>query len=372
MAADDKNNQRWAGLRLCSLFLRETMDAKITGKRLGSFFTYEWLKIVLITAVIIVAWVVILITISTKTTPAQSYEFYILFDVKTDSIKKSEFENKVNGVRDKIFSKEILNFKTGVIDDNEYTYAKINAYYMTSQCDSLMLANTAEKTVTKKYQTKEGYWVSALVDEEGTLAGGAEVSEELVDKEIDKTAHLTQFASEYYVGLTPVDVLMTSCDEYLNNFYFGDYTKGVLDEEKFEGYFRDLYKTNKDKRYKSEKQIQEGLKEEKARLEKLIDDLSTFRENLRSGVISMTRTYLNFEDVKDQESYCGYYGLDLSGLGNMKDMFYIEKTVTSGEEEITMSSTTGINLVFLNHETQIDYQWEVFAMVNYLVDCYAL
>ena len=348
------------------------MDARITGKRLGSFFTYEWLKVVIITAVVIVAWMVILVTASTKTTPAQSYEFYVLFDVQTDAVKTSDFEKKVNGIRDKIFSKEVLSFKTGVIEDNDYTYAKINAYYMTSQCDSLMLANTAEKTVTKKYQTKEGYWVSALVGEEGTLAGGADVSEELVDSEIDKTAHLTQFVSQFYGVLTPVDVLMTSCDEYLNGFFFGDYTKGVLDEETFESYFRNYYKTNKDKRYKTEAQIEQGLKEEKERLFKLIDDLSVFRKNLRSGVISMTRTYLNFENDESQESYCGYYGLDLSALSNMKDMFFIEKSVTSGEEEVTVSSTTGINLIFFNHETQTDYQWEVFAMVNYLVDCYAL
>lgn len=348
------------------------MDARITRKRLDSFFTYEWLKIVLISAVVIVAWMVILVTASTKTTPAQSFDFYVLFDVKTDSAKTSELEKKVNGIRDRIFSKEVLNFKTGVIEDNEYTYAKINAYYMTSQGDTLMLANTAEKTLTKKYRTAEGYWVSALVDEEGALAGGAEVGEELVDKEIDKTAHLTQFVSQFYGILTPVDVLMTSCDEYLNYFFYGDYTKGVLDEGRFESYFRDYYKTNKDKRYKNEAQIQQGLKEEKARLFKLIDDLSKFRENLRSGVISMTRTYLNFDNVEDQQSYCGYYGLDLSGLGNMKDTFFIEKTVPSGEDKITMSTTTGINLIFFNHETQTDYQWEVFAMVNYLVDCFAL
>ena len=83
------------------------MDSKITKKRLSDMLSYDWVKIILTVAGIILIWSFIFSATSTKITNTQ---LFTVHSYKGNNLLDSNFKNSLNkGFKEeKIFSYEVI------------------------------------------------------------------------------------------------------------------------------------------------------------------------------------------------------------------------------------------------------------------------
>ena len=243
-------------------------------------------------------------------------------------------------------SYDVLEFTQGSFSDDSQTSQAMAAWFSAKQGDIL--------------------WVSDVKPEP--------------EKEGEETfSRLQQFATSYYSILAPLgedyvdddgkivkeDYLKT-CEKYLAQFYTdGDFREGNLDAGAVENSFRTRMK--KDKRYKTEAQIAEGIKDETARIENLRDSYLNVQKALEVGVLSIKETKIwqdknNDNNVDDDEWKTVRCAFDLSNLTN------ITEYITNGDKD---KSNEGICLsVFDWAASQYDLQFEPITYLNFILTTY--
>ena len=317
------------------------MDAKITKKRLTQLLSYDWLKIVGAIAGAILVWTLVFTTTATRILSSQNFGVYN-YSGSTITDRFTSYPNMMNE-----FSYEVIEMiaSDATTGGEEYTYQIMEARLLTAEVDVVFTPDVEGGSI--QYQTE-------------------------VNGEVKTTTHLEDFLyryGNYAYKLDGEDGYLAKMAEYLNGYYNGDYVNGTLDEEKVESDFRAYVKQSKDKRYKKEAQIKEGIKGELERIAGYRKALIDFNSYVDAGYISLTEKtlYYNYNGEISQKTGC--YSINICPDERMedlkKDAYY---RVTDEESNQTKTTALNMNLILINDgETRDGFQYESLTFVNYLV-----
>ena len=322
------------------------MDAKITKKRLNILLSYDWIKIILVAVAMIVLWSLVFTMTATRVTNAQNFTIFNY----TGTSANSRFNSYSSTLKEKgVFSYEILEISaTDITTGQNYSETLLQTRLSVGEGDALFAANVENPDT--EYANTEG---NAF-----------------------HPTYLQQFLYGYYNIAAEMDVYLEEMEEYLNGYYGGDYAKGEADKQKIETDFRARIKQTKDKRFKKESEIREGIAKELARIEGYRQAFIDFNGYLESGVVELQETtlYLQNSATGEKLEKTGKFSINLCPDERMEDLkndVYYYKTVKDEEteEEKKVPTAENVNLVLFDFgDAASDYnRWEGLSFVNYLI-----
>lgn len=269
------------------------MDARITKKRIGQMLSYDWIKILACIVAGIFLWSLIFTTAASRLNPAQTFTVYAYCGTSPTSKFSSRVTSKSGTGLAKGFSYDVI--ETNVLDlasagENAYTLLEART---SVQEGNVAFVSKAEKTGAK-YKDEEGseYTPTYLQDLLMRLYSGVSVLEES-----DGTGKEAFFAKT---------------EAYLSRYYENIADGDTLRAETVESDFRARVKSQKDKRYKKEAQIEQGVKDETARIESYRDNYLAVKGYLEEGIIALEQTtvYLTYGN-NQTKGYTGYFSINL-------------------------------------------------------------
>lgn len=329
------------------------MDAKITKTRLSRMLSYDWLKIIIAAVAAIIVWMLIFTMTATRITSAQQFNVLNYLGNTTFSTEFSKLYSKA--FNDNVFSYEVLEAKSEDLANNkDYVSTIMEARMATEEGDVIFLADIDDPDTAIEPE-KEG------------------------DPVTYEYTYLESFLIRYGGYIYDLDPekegsFFYKMEAYLDGFYNGDWENGVLDEEKVETEFRARVK--KDKRFKKEAQIQQGVEDDVERIKKYRDALEKFYTWIDEGVISFTT--VDFPDSNEAENVYypkdGIYSVNLcpneSTMGGLKNYVGYQQEVTD-EEGKTYYPTVAKNMnvaFFYFSGVEEGFQYESLLFVNYLIE----
>jgi hypothetical protein len=166
-------------------------------------------------------------------------------------------------------------------------------------------------------------------------------------------------------------------ENYLNIFYVNGYEAAdSLNEKLVENAFRARIKANKDKRFKTESQIEKGVKDEIQRIKKYRDALVEFYSYIDAGYVSYTEGKV--EGSKEGEYYIdGIYGINIcpnpETMGGVRDYvgYYAKYEDESGKTQYKITAEN-MQIVFLNllPKSQKIFSGENLVYLNSVIRSY--
>ncbi len=304
--------------------------------------SYDWMKIILTAAALILVWTLLFTATATRIKPSQAFGVYNY----VGSTVTTRFSSYPYATSD-LYSYEVIEQKTEDINmgGEEYAFQIMEARLTTDEADVMFAADV-----------EGGYLQYA------------------VDGETKKTTFLEDFLYRFYrysYRLDGENGYLQQMANYLNEYYNGDYTNADnIDAAKIESDFRAKAKSTKDKRYKTEEKIQKGVQGELERFKKYRQALIDFNSYLEKGYISLTEKTLYFSDSNGNLSpITGCFSINLcpnEKMENLKrDVYY---RATDNETDSTKTTALNMNLIIIkDNETDEGFQFERLAFVNYLV-----
>lgn len=326
------------------------MDAKITKTRLSRMLSYDWLKIVVGAVAAIIVWSLIFTMTATRITSAQ--QFSVMNYVGNASFTTTKFNELYN----QAFSENVFSYE--VIEINQQDLAANGEY-----------ANTVMEA---RMATEEGDIIFvADVDNPDTAVGeGENVTYEYTYLE---TLLMRNRAYLYELDPEKEGSFFYKMEAYLNEFYGGDWKNGTLNEEKVETQFRTRVK--KDKRFKKEKQIAQGVQDDIARIKKYRDALDQFYGWIEDGTLTFTTTVFSDREVEENVYYPadGIYSVNICPDKKMSGLdkyvgYYIEVIDEETGKTHNKITAENMNVAFFDFPgVEEGFQYESLLMVNYLV-----
>lgn len=325
------------------------MDAKITKERLSRMLSYDWLKIVGLALGIILVWSLIFTMTATRITPAQQFTAINYFgNVSTVNTKFSTTLNDAL-VKD-VFSYEVIEItEVDVGGNEEYGATLLEARMATSEGDVIFVPNITD--------------------------GSMEY--ELNGEKVNDT-YLQKLVRTYGYSLMNLDLedsegFFKRLESYLNRYYGGDYKTGALDKAAVRADFIARAEKNKDKRFKKTEQIEQGVKDDVARIEKYRDALIEFYGYLNSGLVALEKTtVLDYSDggkVLREGVFSINLCPDRAKMPKLKEVAAYTETVT-GENGQTQSllCADNMNVAFVTFsDVEEGFQYESLLYVNYVI-----
>ena len=330
------------------------MDTKITKKRLARILSYDWIKIIATAVAVILVWMLIFTTTATRITPAQQFT---VFNYQSNNTLSDDFftsyENALT--RDKIFSYEIIEGNTNDLktagDDMAYTL--LDTRISVEEGDVMFVPDIPDVT-------------SAYTDENGNTQY--------------ERSYMQTFFNRCYFNLYDLDPekengYFYEMEEYLNIFYKNGYEdEASLDKAKVEELFRARITANKDKRFKKDAQIQKGIQDEIARIQKYRNALIEFYGYLADGTVSLTT--LSLKDENGDVLKEGKYGINLcpdeNKTGALKKVVSYTTTESYEEDgetkERTIVSAKNMQAMFFRFDgVETSFEYESLLYINYIV-----
>lgn len=337
------------------------MDAKITKKRLGHLLSYDWVKMLIAVVAAIFVWVMVFSMTATRITSTQRFVVSNYLGVN--------YGQGIKLYSDR-YSYEILegeaanNLRGGDEMFNDLFMAEMEI----GESDLLMVADVPMSREAKK-------------DEQGNELkdGDGNVIYEYGD------SYLKSAVARAFGSLTRLDDgtngekgYFTQMKEYLARFYkldsenvktFGgvsltvaSFQKDSFNEAAVEAEFRARVQKNKDKRFKKEEQILQGIKAEKERIRSYLTAYETFFTYLENGYVTFTETSAK---ISENLTVSGVYSINLcpktETMGGLKEHFYyvdFEGTTTA----------KNMNVCFFGfEELDKDFQYENLLYLNALI-----
>lgn len=294
------------------------MDVKITKNRLKNFFVYDGIKTLIFSIIIALVVVFIFNFFGVEPTEGQTVYFMYGYDVKQGS-GASQRVNECLESEDYSFSYDVLK-----VDFCNATSA--------GQYSALYMAQTYHET------------------DQGDIVICSNVGE---SEESDSVFY--RLATMYYIE--ELNYFSGEAIEYASKFYDGD----ELNMAKVEDYFRKRMK--KDKRYKTEKQIKEGISLEAKRIE----SVKTNGETLKKLLAEHPEIFAEC----DISGHNGVFGLNLGvltgGEKNVIDDYYRIATDDEGKGYYT---SDGLMLCLGRYDEQTDLRYESIAYMLHLIKTY--
>lgn len=327
------------------------MDAKITKQRLGRMLSYDWLKIVGIAVALIVAWSLIFTMSATRITTAQ--QFTVFNYVGNAGFTATNFsEHYQDAFENDVFSYEVIetNYVDLATSGNQWS-TLLESRVATEEGDVIFVADIGNKSYEEK-------------DEQGNVTYAYTYLESLV-----LSYGHTLFDFDY----ENPNSYFRQMESYLNAYFENDWRTGELNEEKVEEDFRARIKKNKDKRYKTEKQIQKGLEGEIDRLNKYRDGLIEFYGYWADGIVAPTEVNFTYENSRgDVIEYKGVYSWNICVDETvMKDLhkyvgYYVQEEGEDGNKTVVKSQN--MNVAFFNMKgTEKGFEYENLLYLNSVI-----
>ena len=312
------------------------MDAKITKQRLANMLSYDWLKILVVIAVVVTGLTLIFTMAATRPTEAQTFTVYSYADVRTGR----DFNSLSSALSEgKIFSYDILEVAVEDFDSNGYA-------------SSAFAARRAAGEGTVMF-------VSSY-DQEGKPS----TASSLYDLTYESMHTDRQNGSCY----EPQYFFETEIKNYLIGF-FGEDLQGALNEEK--ALIRFEERNGRDKRFRSEESKAQGAANERERLIKLRDDYLVLRAAFEAGKLSYTAVNGESGETLSLQwgEACpeGYYvaSVDVSALTKITELLCCMKDGKTTAESLNM-------IVFYNlRDRDFDLCYETVSFLSYLTEKYA-
>ena len=317
------------------------MDAKITKQRLSHMLSYDWLKIVAVIIAGALFWGLIFTTAATRIQPSQHFGVYNYLGATMTSrlTQESRLAN--------LFSHEVIQVGTGDVNlgGEEYAYQLMEARLITNDVDVIFAPDVEGENLTQ-YQKE-------------------------ADGELFTSTYLEDFLSRYMTyayRLDGEDGYLARMENYLNGYYNGDYRNGELNAEKIENDFRAFVTSTKDKRYKNETAISNGVQGELKRIAGYRTALIDFYSYLDAGYISLTeKTLYKYYDNAIHE-FTGVYSINLCPNEKMEslkqDVYY---RATDEESQQTKTTALDMNIVLVNDGPREGFEFENLSFINRLV-----
>lgn len=321
------------------------MDAKITKQRLSGMLSYDWFKIIAFALGLVLIWSLVLTTAATRITSAQDFTIFNHYANGSVSSSFTSFYN--SSIENGVFSYEILETTSNDLTLSEEKATTIlQTRITTNQGDLIFVPGIKDEDVTSSEDGYEYTYVDTFATNYGDV---------LFD--LDPTNEKGYFAQ---------------MDAFLDEYYHGDHENGTLDEAKAEADFR--ARVVKDKRYKKESQIVQGVSDEIERIKKYKQAYDTFFNEYLDKYVCFTEMELT--DETGEVVVKGTYGLNLcptdadgnlqsSEMDTLKKYAYYWAENEEGESQITAKN---MNVMFFDLGVTDGFQFESLLFVNALID----
>ena len=338
------------------------MDAKITKKRLEHLLSYDWVKILITAVAFVMIWVLVFSLTATKITSTERFVVHNYLGVQYGS--KAKIYGDTADYSYGILEAEVVDNMRG----GESVFADLfDANMQLSEGDVLMVADAPRSRTAKLDENG-----NELKDENGATV--YEYGESYLHR-------LLYAYSGYITRLDDSEKgkgYFTQMSEYLAKFYSmvdapaavggttitkATFNKDSLDESVVEAEFRARVKKNKDKRFKKEEQIVEGIKLEKARIRSYLEAYETFFSYLKNGYVEFTSVSVS---IGEDYTLQGVYGINLcpSGSSAMKDL----KDHIYYKDLDGATTADNLNALFMNFDKlDKDFQYENLLYLNALI-----
>ncbi len=324
------------------------MDAKITKQRLAHLLSYDWIKIIAVAVAAIIVWMLVFSITATRITPAQQFSvinYYcnnVLSDDYADAYKSALYGNS------KVFSYEVIEGDT----------------------HDLTVAGDDWPTILEARLTVEEGDVLFVPDiPDSTVSGQDPETGEAVTYSYLETFLMRGYLRHAY----DVDEYFASLETFLNGYYGGDYEDGTLDESKAEADFRARIKRNKDKRFKKESQIEQGVRDEIARIQKYRDAYIEFQGYEKAGLVKYTYAKIVYGEGEN-DFVEGNFGINLCPDENKMNKLknYVSyRTVgvdEEGNEIQDFITAKDMNVVLLRFDgVEKSFEYESLLFVNEII-----
>lgn len=340
------------------------MDAKITKKRLGHQLSYDWIKIAGTCILAVVLLLVLFTTIATRPTAGQTFDFYTFYNVFFHSDELGTLDDLKRGGA---LSFDIQQLNTYEVTSTGYEEMVLSTRFAAGEGDVLVAADVGD------VYAEDGS--GALTDLSGlkeflyTYRGNCMWLGTDGQPYTDDPAYSGMEFSNYFAD----------CAAYLDKYFpgagyhdavtAGQYTaldtSATLDTETgvVEADFRE--RMQGDKRYKTEEQIKEGIKDEYERLMNLRDAFVRVWNSVQTdGAIRVNEMTFSVDTDGDgtAETYNWSYSFDISGLENIHNLLYY------GAD----GSRAGLNLCVVRNgsSSEEELRYEPFTLLAYFVNEY--
>lgn len=331
------------------------MDAKITKKRLSHMLSYDWLKIVAVAVAVIIVWTLIFTMTSTRITAAQQFSVVNYFGNVSSTYDPKMDDRAQAALKENVFSYEVI--ETSLVDVPSYqeqAYTILEARVATQEGDVIYVPDIQkadseyEITVDGKTEKRYDSYLQDLVRRYGY--------------------------SLYNLDPNAENGYFKSMEKFLNRYYEGGYEAGERNDELIKTDFLARVKKNKDKRFKTDAQIAQGIQDEIKRIQKYRDGLVEFYGYVQEGLVSFTHT-----TVYDQETGEPYTRLDgifsinlcpnKDTMGGLKTVACYNETVKNAEgEDVPVPTALNMNVAFFYFkETEASFEYENLLYVNYII-----
>ena len=335
------------------------MDAKITKLRLSRMLSYDWLKIVGTAAAVIIVWVLIFTMTATRITPAQT--FTVANYLGNNSLS-TNFNKSINSAfSGDVFTGEVMEFTSiDLPTAGDVAGQLLEARVTTDEGDVMFVSQQPNPDTAYTVQT---------TDENG----------QTVEETKYGHTYLETFLAGYRWNVHNLDLddensFFRQMERYLNEYYTNGYTDAnSLDEKKVEDAFRARIKRTKDKRYKTEASIQQGIDEAIDRMQKYQKALVAFYGYLDEGLVSLTKTNYTLMDG-EQYPFEGVYSINLcpdtERMGKLADIVgYSVTHVTEDGDETYVNSAKDMNICLFNlNGKEEEFRYEALLYVVHLIE----
>ena len=353
------------------------MDVKVTKKRFLNLVAYDWIKIVALSVAIVFVWILLFTTCATRATDGQQFYFVLYGDVSAKGSEDFEMLKKMK--KDGDLSYDVLEYSV-----NSITKAgNYSAQYM------LSLRNTTHEADVFLIYAGATNKIVGLPEEktdesDKTAETAAGTTERAEEKPTEKSSDIQGVLDGGSVQ--SIYKLLENTEKYLEKFGYSK-TNPTVDDAKIERYFRSERITsarNYKKLYKTESQIKAGVKNEQARIRKLLEAYLRVNEVIES-VKGTEKDFLRYyipanerkkENPDDMERVP--YGIDLAVLNADLAKLSADEVKALGKEKIEDRwvyadengdpQTAGITLCVSDYtSSQRDLQYEAVTFIDYFI-----
>lgn len=326
------------------------MDAKITKKRLSHLLSYDWLKIVGLIVVAIIVWTLIFTMSATRITAAQ--QFTVVNYKGNNSFSATFSKHLQKTLNEDVFSYEVI--ETTTVDlpgSGEYASTILEARTSVAEGDVIFVADIEDTSVNYGEGEEKVYYT-----------------------------YLENFVRGYGYSLYNMDPASETSyfgemKTYLNRYYTnGDYATGTLNEAQVRADFLARIEKNKDKRFKKKEQIEQGVKDDIARVEKYAAALQEFYGYYEQKLILPTETtVLNLET--GEEVLKGIYSLNLcpatdpaSPMSKLTEIASYERYYEEDGETKHVTTAENMNVALFDFdEVEEGFQYESLLYINAVI-----
>ena len=311
--------------------------------------SYDWLKIVGAAAALILVWTLVFTMTATRITSAQQFTIVNYYgNLSINSTKMSDTLSDC--MREGVFSYEVIETTTvDVPGSGDYGGQVLEARFATSEGDVIFVPNVENKEASYELNGETLYesYIQTLVRSYGYAL-----------------CNLDPEAENGY---------FKKMEKFLNTYYNGGWENGELNEELVEQDFRARITRNKDKRFKKQAEIEQGIQDEIARIAKYRDGLKEFYGYLNSSLIELTKTAVY--DHQDQETLLreGVFSINLcpnkDTMGKLKEYTAYSATyIDEAGEEKSIITAENMNVAFITFaDVEPSFEYENLLYINYLI-----